>query len=160
MDGIPALDLWNLVIEVFHCNQNQLSKTKDSSAQEDLLHHTTSSMRTKSQTKAPTMYDRSELFHIDNVLSNIKFSQSIAVLYVFEDNEAVIKMTIKGRSPTMRHVSRTHKVLLIGFLKGSIWNPKIQIKHVNTKNQLADILTEGSFSRDEQNHLLCFCSTL
>ena len=33
MDGIPALDLWNLVIEVFHCNQNQPSEAKDSSAQ-------------------------------------------------------------------------------------------------------------------------------
>ena len=32
MDGIPALDLWNLVIEVFHCNQNQPSEAKDSSA--------------------------------------------------------------------------------------------------------------------------------
>ena len=31
-------------------------------------------------------------------------------LYIFEDNEGVIKMTIKGRSPTMRHVSRTHRV--------------------------------------------------
>ena len=28
----------------------------------------------------------------------------------FEDNEAVAKMIIKGRSPTMRHVSRTHRV--------------------------------------------------
>ena len=26
---------------------------------------------------------------------------------------------------------------------------------VNTKNQIADILTKGSFSRDEWNHLLC-----
>ena len=34
MDGIPALDLWNLVIEVFHSSQNQSNKTKDSSAQE------------------------------------------------------------------------------------------------------------------------------
>ena len=31
---------------------------------------------------------------------------------MFEDNEAVIKMIIKGRSPTMRHVSRTHRVAL------------------------------------------------
>ena len=34
------------------------------------------------------------------------------LLYVFEDNEAVIKMIMKGRSPTMRHVSRTHRVAL------------------------------------------------
>ena len=41
-----------------------------------------------------------------------KSSHQEALLYVFEDNEAVIKMIIKGRSPTMRHVSRTHRVAL------------------------------------------------
>ena len=35
-----------------------------------------------------------------------------ALLYVFEDNEAAIKMITKGRSPTMRHVSRAHRVAL------------------------------------------------
>ena len=58
------------------------------------------------------MHDSSELFHIDNVLSNVRLSRSMAVLYVFEDNEALIKMITKGRSPTMRHVSRTHRVSL------------------------------------------------
>ena len=29
MDGIPALDLWDLVIEVFHSSPNQLNNTKD-----------------------------------------------------------------------------------------------------------------------------------
>ena len=29
MDGIPALDLWELVIEVFHSSPNQTNKTKD-----------------------------------------------------------------------------------------------------------------------------------
>ena len=38
MDGIPALDLWNLVMVLFHCNLNQSSKTKDSSAQGHLWH--------------------------------------------------------------------------------------------------------------------------
>ena len=32
---------------------------------------------------------------------------------------------------------------------------KIQIKYIDTTNQLADILTKGSFTRDEWNHLLC-----
>ena len=32
--------------------------------------------------------------------------------------------------------------------------PKIQIKYIDTKNQLADILTKGNFTRDEWNHLL------
>ena len=53
--------------------------------------------------------------HLDNVdfiPSKVQSSHQEALLYVFEDNEAVIKMIIKGRSPTMRHVSRTHRVAL------------------------------------------------
>ena len=54
-----------------------------------------SSTRKKNQTKAPTKHDSPELFHIDNVLSNVEFSQFTAMLCMFEDNEAVIKMMIK-----------------------------------------------------------------
>ena len=67
MDGIPALDLWNLVFDVFRCDQNQTCKTKGPSAQGNLRHHVMTSTRKKSQTKTPTMHDSSELFHIDNV---------------------------------------------------------------------------------------------
>ena len=76
-------------------------------------------------------------------------------MYVFEDNEAVIKIIIKGRSPTMRHVSRTHRVALDWLFDRINLDPKIQIKYIDTKNQLADILTKGIFTRDEWNHLLC-----
>ena len=75
-------------------------------------------------------------------------------MYAFEDNEAVIKMIIKGRSPTMRHVSRTHRVALDWLFDRIILDPKIQIKYIDTKNQLADILTRRNFTRDEWNHLL------
>ena len=44
---------------------------------------------------------------------------------------------------------------LIGCLIELIWIFGIQIKYIDTKNQLADILTKGSFTRDEWNHLLC-----
>ena len=36
--------------------------------------------------------------NIDSVLSNVQSARQEASLYVFEDNEAVIKMIIKGRS--------------------------------------------------------------
>ena len=81
--------------------------------------------------KAPTKHDSSELFHIDSVPSNIKFSESIAMLYVFEDNEAVIKMIIKGRSPTMRHVSKTHRISLDWLFDRIDWDPKIQIRYID-----------------------------
>ena len=80
------------------------------------------------------------------VSSNVKSSQFGAMLYIFEDNEAVIKMIVKGRSPTMRHVSRTHSILCV---------PQ---KNVDTKHQLADILTKGNFTRDEWNNLLHLCN--
>ena len=53
-----------------------------------------------------------DLDNIDFIPSNVNSSHQEALLYVFEDNEAVIKMIIKGRSQTMRHVSRTHRVAL------------------------------------------------
>ena len=91
---------------------------------------------------------------IDSVPSNVQSARQEALLYVFEDNEAVIKMIIKGRSPTMRHVSRTHRVALDWLFDRINLDSKIQIKYIDTKNQLADILTKGNFTRDEWNHLL------
>ena len=94
------------------------------------------------------------LDNVDFIPSNVNSSRQEALLYVFEDNEAVIKMIIKG-SPTMRHVSRTHRVALDWLFDRINLHLKIQIKYIDTKNQLADILTKGNFTRDEWNHLLC-----
>ena len=93
--------------------------------------------------------------NIDIIPSNVNAFRQEALLYVFEDNEAVIKMIIKGRSPTMRHVSRTHRVAVDWLFDRINLDPKIQIKNIDTKNQLADILTKGNVTRDEWNHLLC-----
>ena len=76
------------------------------------------------------------------------------MLFVFEDNEAVIQMIIKGRSLTMRHVSRTHRVALDWLFDRINLDPKIQVRYIDTKHQLADILTKGNFTRDEWNNLL------
>ena len=97
-----------------------------------------------------------DLDNVDFISSNVKSSNQEALLYVFEDNEAVVKMIIKGRSPTMRHVSRTHRVALNWlFDRINVDSKKIQIKYNDTKNQLADILTKGNFTRGAWNHLLC-----
>ena len=82
---------------------------------------------------------------IDSVLSNVQSARQEALLYVFEDTEAVIRMIIKGRSPTMRHVSRTHRVALDRLFDRINLDSKIQIKYIDTKNQLADILTKVEF---------------
>ena len=55
----------------------------------------------------------------------------------------------------MRHVSRTYRVALDWLFDRVNLEPQIQIKCVDTKNQLAEMLTKGSFSRDEWDHFLC-----
>ena len=44
---------------------------------------------------------------------------------------------------------------LIGYSIESIWTQKIQVKYIDTKNQLADMQTKGNFTCDKWNHLLC-----
>ena len=55
----------------------------------------------------------------------------------------------------MRHVSRTHRIALDWLFDRINLVPQIQIKYIDTQNQLADTLTKRNFTRDEWNHLLC-----
>ena len=142
LDGLLALELWDLFVSVFG-SVSQISDRTVRLVNVDLKRNQ------KSQTKINVMEN------IDSVPSNVESSRQEALLYVFEDNEAVIKMIIKGRSPSMRHVSRTHRVALDWLFDRINVDPKIQIKYIDTKDQLADILTKGNFTRDEWNHLLC-----
>ena len=136
LDGLPALELWDLIVSVFgNCSRNSDRTGKPVNGEDK--HH-------KSQNIIDVMQD------IDSVPSNVQSARQEALLYVFEDNEAVIKMIIKGRSPTMRHVSRTHRVALDCLFDRINLDPEIQIKYID----IADILTKGNFTRDEWNHLL------
>ena len=93
--------------------------------------------------------------NIDFIHSNVQSSHQEALLYVFEDNEAVIKMIKKGEALQWDMFPEPTELLLIGCLIESIWTPMIQSKYIDTKNLLADMLTKGNFTRDEWNHLLC-----
>ena len=59
----------------------------------------------------------------------------------FVDTESVTKMIMKGLLPTMRHVTRVQKVALDWLFDRINFDPKIQIRYVDTKNQLAVLLT-------------------
>ena len=96
--------------------------------------------------------------NVDFIFSNVNSSHQEALLYVFEHNEAVINVIFKGRSPTMRHVSRTHRVALDRLFDRIILDPKIQIKYIDTKNQLADILTR-EISHVINGIIFCVCLT-
>ena len=51
MDGIPALDLWEFVIEVFHSPPNQINKSKDQESQGNLSRNTTLHMKNQNPTE-------------------------------------------------------------------------------------------------------------
>ena len=100
LDGLPARDLWDLVIDV-------LGTTRE------LPKSTQACMRETDAKIQNTFKDQNvDLSNVDQGPSNAHLSEKESQLYIFEDNEALIKMIIKGRSPTMRHVSRTHRVAL------------------------------------------------
>ena len=141
LDGLLALELWDLVVSVL----GNFSRVSDRSGKLVNDVH----KRQKSLEKIDMMKD------IDAVPSNVQSARQEALLYVIEDNEAVIKMIIKGRSDTMRHVSRSHRVALDWWFDRINLDSKTEIKCIDTKNQFADILTKGSFKRDERNHLMC-----
>ena len=94
-DGIPALDLWDRIV------LGNMTQTTERPGRPVIIDR---SQRSQGKTNA--------LSNIECVPSNVQSSRQEVLLSEFEDNEAVIKMISKGRSPTMRHVTRTHRVAL------------------------------------------------
>ena len=109
--GIPALNLWDMVIDVL-----------EHLARRNPLHNTQ-----PKTTKSP-MEDKRLPDSIDYVLPNAHSSSQRASLFVFEANGVVVKMIMKGRSPTMGHISWTHHVNLDSLFDRIILFTGIQIK--------------------------------
>ena len=127
MEGIPAINLWDEVIDVFCLSERGETYVKN-------------------QQVTTTI---GILESIDYVPPSLPPSKGLAKLVIMEDNDAVIKMTIKGRSPALRHVSRTHRVDLDWLFERIMSDPSIYIKFVSTKLQIADLMTNANFSSDQ-----------
>ena len=111
--GLRMDDFWDLIVAVLHGNTYQSNQARRETS--------------KPPTRRKFMERYNYLHNVDFVSSNVNSSRK-EVLYIFEDNEAVIKMILKGRSPTMRHVPRTHRVALDWLFDRINLDPKIQIK--------------------------------
>ena len=138
-------DSWDLIVAVLQGNTHQNDQVRGDPY--------------KCPTPKKTHGKIDDLNNVDSFSSNVNSSCEEAVLYIFEDNFSMIKMVIKGRSLAMRHVSRTHRFALGWLFDWINLDPKIQIKYIDTKNQLADILTKGNFTHDEWSPLLCQSQT-
>ena len=102
LDGIPAVDLWDLIVAVLgNTHQNRIERRdpllnkREVCSPPHTIHKRKQSLRVIN-----------DLDNVDFIPSNVKSSHQEALLKIFEDNEAVIKMITKGRSLTMRHISR------------------------------------------------------
>ena len=84
MDGLPALDLWNLVLEVLRMTQ-RTSKPTQACTRE-------TGVKTNNTPKIEQVLDQNvDLSNTDQVTSNAHLSEKEPQLYIFEDNEAVKK---------------------------------------------------------------------
>ena len=86
------------------------------------------------------------LSNVDFVPPSLPPLKGYGHLVVLEDNEAVIKMIIKQRALALRHTARTQRVDLDFLFHLFRQDPSICIRYVNTKSQIADILTKGLFT--------------
>ena len=86
MDGIPAIDLWDLIFQVFHSFPIQFTQPKDS-AQGYLLRDTSSNKHTNIQTKKSIQHDDLELCNVDCVSSNVKSSRFSAMLCNIKEDD-------------------------------------------------------------------------
>ena len=92
--------------------------------------------------------------NVDHVPTSRHDPKCLSELVIHEDNEAVIKMTIKGRSPALRHVPRTHRVDLDWLFERIREDPGVFVKYVNTHDQIADMLTKGQFTSEQWQKLV------
>ena len=89
-DGLLALDLWDLIVFVIVNTIQTPDRSEQPVVNGDKDH-------------GPNKRSQGLINVWNNIVcvpSNVQFSHQEALLYVFEDNEAVIKMMIKGRSHT------------------------------------------------------------
>ena len=105
------------------------------------------------QSKNPQSALFREYGDLDYAPCTLPMSSGLGKVIIFEDNDAVIKQCIKGRSPAMRHVARTHRVDLDWLWERMRDDPGVNIKYVGTKEQIADIFTKGSFSAEQWSRL-------
>ena len=95
-----ALDVWDMVIEVLRTTQG-VPKPSSTSFGE------TGSIPKNTPEVNHALTQNVDLSNVDHVSVNAHLFEKESQVYIFEDNEAVIKMIIKGRSPTMRHVNNS-----------------------------------------------------
>ena len=123
VDGLPALQLWEQTLETLCGKSIQ-----------------------PSQKPNPRNARECFLSQLDAVPTSVPEPTGRAQICILEDNEPVIRMSVKQRWPQLRYVPRTHRINLDWIFELVSNDPGVFIKWISTKEQLADILTKGMFT--------------
>jgi hypothetical protein len=134
-EGLQALAFWELVTELLGTQPAQPAETQKvvpKSIEADPY---------------PAQFDPGKYFAY-----TMKPRQT-TVLLVAEDNEVVIKIVKKARSMALRHLPRTHRID-VQWLFEVCSNPRVRMLYVNTKQQIADLMTKSLNNPQIWEHLL------
>ena len=146
LDGIPALDLWDLIVLVLgNTTQNhdrtwQPVVTKITGQTSDLKEFS-------------TFWTIMILF---TQTSNFRIKKLCCMCLLTTKQWS--RWSKREEAPHWDMFPEPTELLLIGCLTGSIWTSKIQIKYIDTRNQLADWPRETSHVID--GIIFCVCSIL
>ena len=150
LDGTPALDLRDLIVTVLHGNTYQSNQERGNPC--------TNLVRAaprKLQTRKKCHGKIDDLNNVDFISSDVHSSRQEALLYVFEDNEAVIKDDYKGKkSHNDTRFQNPQSCSLIGCSIESIKTPRSRSNTLTPRTN-SQTLTKGNFTHDEWNHLVC-----
>ena len=95
----------------------------------------------------------SEQFDPGKYFAYTRKPRQTTVLIIAEDNEAVIKIVKKARSMALRHLPRTHRID-VQWLFEVCANPRVRMLYVNTKQQIANLMTKSLNNPQILEHLL------
>jgi hypothetical protein len=139
-EGLQALAFWELVTELLRTDQ------PDNKAE-------TQAKTTKAIPTAMELNPYSEAFNPGKYFAYTQKVKRTTVLIIAEDNEAVIKIIKKARSMALRHLPRTHRID-VQWLFEVCSNPRVRMLYVNTKQQVADLMTKALNNPATWEHLL------
>ena len=135
-EGLQILAFWELVTELLGTQKQNVETQKPKVVPTDA-----------------EMNPYSPQFNPGKYFAYTRKPRSSTVLIVAEDNQAVMKIIQKARSMSLRHLPRTHRID-IHWLFEVCANPQVRMTYVNTKQQVADLMTKAINAPPTWEHLL------
>ena len=128
MDGIPALDLWNLVMEVFHSSQNQPVKTKG--------------LKVPNQSSNPDAASSSQAWQRD---AQMFISTGKPVATDNDQKSLNHQEIISTGEPVAAETKDVQKIPKLQKIQ-RIQNPKVEFGHIISEYHHIMLITEKVFS--------------